>query len=150
MCLAPRKSSIILAIFTEDLEVIGESEARSQRQEREFRSNIWSLPAKAGGLTHPISLVTQSGAKCLSSDIPEGLSGFLGGCNLEKPFSEELNLFFGNIFEPQEMLVLRGHISASFRKHSMLEIQKTCRLSFTRSHVQGQLLAYMCVSKEKT
>lgn len=60
MCLAPRKSSILLAIFTKDLGVIGESEARSQRWEREFRSNIWSLRAKAGGLTPPISLVTRS------------------------------------------------------------------------------------------
>lgn len=69
---------------------------------------------------------------------------------MEKPLSEELNLPFGNIFEPQEMLVLSGHISASFRKHGLLEIQKTRGLGFTKSRVPDQLLASMCISKEKT
>lgn len=107
--------------------MIIESEARSQRQEREFRSNIWSFPAKAGCLTHPISLVTQPGAKCLSSDFPEILSGFLVAAIWKNPFLKSLICSLG-IFEPGEMLVLRGHIPVSFSKHALLEIQKTCGL----------------------
>lgn len=83
--------------------------------------------SQTGGLIHLISLVIQPRANYLSIDLPEGISERLPGwLQFGKQFSEELNLLFGNIFGPGEMLAPRGDIFVSFRKHGSLEIQKPC------------------------
>lgn len=41
------------------------------------------------------------------------------------------------------MLALSEDILASIRRHTLLEIQKTCLFIFIRSHSQAQLLVYI-------
>lgn len=60
-----------------------------------------------------------------------------------KTISEELNLLFGNIFGPGEMLALRGDIFVSLRKHGLLETQKTCLLSGAKKPRLSPLSVYI-------
>lgn len=83
--------------------------------------------SQTGGLIHLISLVIQPRAKYLSIDLPEGISERLPGwIQFGQQFSEGLNLLFGNIFGPGEMLAPRGDIFVAFGKHGLFEIQKAC------------------------